>query len=199
MSYGLSVYVIDLGLARGAIGSRDEKLRRMIGGRFKRWMASDDQQFSFEIERGAPTRYDALRAVIDGGPFDEEYAFQYGYSYKLVCEFHGRPCFNNHFSPFRGDWLETVDKGLSALGIDAVEVAEFSYGSLPAELPRPEHLPSYGEWTVDQCRRALAQWEAGTAEQRQALDGEVLAAIESCAKWWRDAVAADRGIAGFMH
>ncbi|MFC3999929.1 hypothetical protein ACFOVU_28720 [Nocardiopsis sediminis] len=199
MSFGLSVYVIDLAVARGAIGSGDEKQRRMIGGRFKRRLAADDSHFSFEIERGAPTRYEALRAVIDGGPYDERHAFQYAYAYQLICEFHGRPCFNNHFSPFKSGWLERVDKGMAALGIDAATVGDFMYGGLPPGLPRPDDLPDYGEWSVDQCRRALAQWEASTPEQRQALDREVLEAIESCTQWWRDAIAVGRGVAGFVH
>ncbi|MFC7328024.1 DUF7691 family protein [Marinactinospora rubrisoli] len=198
MSYALTTYVIDLEVARSAIGSRDEKLRRMIGGRFKRQLAADDEYFSHEIERGASTRYEALRAVIDGGPYDERYAFQYAYAYQLVCEFHGRPCFNNDFSPFRDDWLQTVDAGLAELGIKAVAVTEFSYGSLPPGLPRPEDLPDYGEWSAEECREALTQWTATTPEQRAVLDAEVLRAIESCSRWWRDAVAAGRGVAGFM-
>ncbi|RCV50012.1 DUF7691 family protein [Marinitenerispora sediminis] len=198
MSYALTTYVIDIDVARAAIGSKDEKLRRMIGGRFKRQLAADDRYFAHEIERGAPTRHEAVRAVIDGGPYDEQYAFQYGYAYQLVCEFYGRACFNNDFSPFRGDWLEQVDAGLKQLGITAVAVTEFGYGSLPAELPRPEHLPCYGEWSAEECRQALAQWEATTPDQRAALEYEVRTAIESCSRWWSDAVAAERGVAGFM-
>lgn len=105
----------------------------------------------------------------------------------------------NDFSPFRGNWLEEVDDGLAQLGTKAVRTTDFTYGSLPSELPSPEDFPRYGEWTVEQCREALAQWEENTPEQRQALDSEVLAAIESCAGWWREAAAADRGIAAFNH
>ncbi|GAA3943835.1 hypothetical protein GCM10023085_27280 [Actinomadura viridis] len=197
MSYSLSLYLVDLDKVRGAIGSQDDKLRRMIGGRFKAQIAHSDDWFSSEIESGAPTRYDAVRAVINGGPYDEQYGFQYGYAYQMICEFYGRHLFNNHFSPFRGDWLETVDEGLRTLGIK-VAVTDFMYGSVPSSLPRPEHLPCYGEWAPEECAQALAQWEATTPEQRAALDPEVLEAIESCIEWTREAQARPgTGVAGF--
>ncbi|MEV6398660.1 hypothetical protein AB0M39_28435 [Streptomyces sp. NPDC051907] len=197
MSYGLSLYLVDLAAVRGAIASGDEKLRRMMGGRFKRDLARDDDYFADEIANGAPTRYEALRAVIDGGPFDAAHGFQYGYAYKMVCEFHGRFLFNNHFSPFRGSWLDDVDKGMAELGVKAVAVTDFMYGSAPAPLPSSE-LPGYGEWSAEQCREGLAQWEASAQEQRAALDPEVLAAVESCVEWMRQAQAKEGyGIAGF--
>ncbi|MER6996744.1 hypothetical protein [Streptomyces sp. NPDC000410] len=198
MSYGLSLYLVDLATVRGAIASGDEKLRRMMGGRFKRQLAHDDDYFADQIEQGAPTRYEALRAVIDGGPFDERWGFQYGYAYKMVCEFHGRSLFNNHFSPFRGSWLEDVDAGMAELGIKAVAITDFMYGSVPGPLPSPQDLPGYGEWSAESCAKALAQWEASTPEQRARLDGEVLEAIESCVDWLRQAKAREGyGIAGF--
>ncbi|XVQ12692.1 DUF7691 family protein [Spirillospora sp. CA-255316] len=198
MSYSLSLYLVDLAKVNGAIGGQDDKLRRMIGGRFKSQLAHDDEYFASEIEAGAPTRYDAVRAVIEGGPYDESYAFQYAYAYELICQFYGRRLFNNHFSPFRGAWLETVDEGLAALGIKAVSVTDFMYGTVPSELPTPEHLPCYGEWSADQCAEALTQWEATTQEQRDSLDHEVLEAIQSCIEWTREAQNRPGwGVAGF--
>ncbi|WP_232668183.1 DUF7691 family protein [Pseudonocardia sp. TRM90224] len=196
MSYGLSVYLVDLALVRGAIGSGDVKLRRMIGGRFKQKMAQADEWFEDQIQDGAPPRYEALRAVIEGGPFDKNFAFQYGYAYQMICEFHGRYLFNNHFSPFRGAWLEEVDKGFEQLGVKAVGVKAV-YDTPPAPIPSSD-LPCYGEWTVEACREGLAQWAASPPEQRDEVDDEVLAAIESCVDWMREADAHDRGIAIFM-
>ncbi|MFC5749482.1 DUF7691 family protein [Actinomadura rugatobispora] len=187
MSYSLSLYLVDLAKANGAIGGGDDKLRRMIGGRFKSQLAHADEEFSSLIEDGAPTRYDAVRAVIEGGPYDEAHAFQYAYAYEMICQFYGRRLFNNHFSPYRSGWLETVDKGLSDLGIKAVSVTDFTYGSVPSALPAPEHLPCYGEWSPDQCAEALTQWESTTQEQRDSLDHEVLEAIDYCIEWTREA------------
>ncbi|WP_331767259.1 hypothetical protein [Embleya sp. NBC_00896] len=198
MSYGLNVYLVDLATVRGAIGSADDKLLRMIGGRFKSLLATDDAYFADEIAQGAPTRYEAVRAVLAGGPFEQAHAFQYGYAYRLICRFHGQLLDNSHFSPMRGLWLDTVDEGLTGLGVKAAGVSDFMYGSLPDALPRPDMYPYYGEWTADQCREALAQWESSTAEQRAALDSEVLEAAESCVEWWREAGAREgHGIVGF--
>lgn len=199
MSYSLSLYAVNLAQVREAVGSGDQKLRRMVGGRFKREMARDDEWFSDQIGNGAPTRYEALRAVIDGGPFDESHAFQYAYAYKMLCEFHGRFLDNSSFSPFRGRWLDVVDEGLASLGVKAVSVGEFTYGSLPSPLPRPDDLPDYGEWSPDECREGLAQWEAAAPERKAALDPEVLEAAESCAGWMRQVTEREGyGIAGFM-
>ncbi|QBS39918.1 hypothetical protein [Nocardia sp. CS682] len=199
MSYSLSVYVVELDRVRAAIGSRDDKLRRMIGGRFKAQLAHADDWFAEEIANGAPARYDAVRAVIDGGPFDEVYGFQYAYAYQTICQFYGRFLDNRYFSPFRGSWLEQVDEGLAELGIKAISLADFVYHALPAALPQPDELPGYGEWTPEQCAEALVQWESTAPKQREDVDHEVLAAIESCMEWIREAQARPGwGIAGFF-
>jgi hypothetical protein len=199
MSYGLGMYLVDLDEVHGVIGSQNVKLRRMIGGRFKAAFAAADKWFDEEIADGAPSRYEALRAVIDGGPFDDHYAFQYGYAYRMICEFLGRPLFNNCFSPFHSGWLERVDQGLDELGIKAVSVSDFSYNLQLPPLPCPDELPGYGEWSPKECREALTQWEASTPAQREAIDGGVLEAIESCVAWMRQAQTEDgMGIVGFF-
>ncbi|WP_236238916.1 hypothetical protein [Streptomyces sp. CC228A] len=200
MSYALSPYLVDIAKARAAIGSGDDKLRRMIGGRFKQQMAHADEWFADELAQGAPSRYEALRAVVAGGPFDAAHAFQYGYAYQMICEFHGRWLFNNDFSPFRSGWLERVDEGLREASVTAVAVTDFMYGSVPEPLPRPDFLPAYGEWTPDQCAEGLAQWEAAAPEKRGGLDPEVLAAVESCVDWMRQARAREGyGVVAFGH
>ena len=198
MSYALTTYVVDLDVLHGSVGSKDDKLRRMIGGRFKQHLAHFDSQFDHIVDAGGPTIRDAIRAVIEGGPFDDRHGTMYGYAYKWICEFHGRALFNNDFSPMRYGWLETVDAGLKALGVTAVGVEEFSFGGAPSPIPAPEDLPGYGEWSLTACQKALEQWEAATDEGRAALDPAVLSAAESCVDWCRTASAAGRGVAGFF-
>lgn len=199
MSYALTTYVVDLDVLHGSVGSGDDKLRRMIGGRFKQHLAHFDAQFDHVADAGGPGIRDAIRAVIEGGPFDDRHGTVYGYAYKWICEFHGRALFNNDFSPMRSGWLETVDAGLNALGVTAVGVEEFGFGGAPSPIPAPEDLPGYGEWSLTECRKALEQWEAATDEGRAALDPSVLSAAESCMDWCRTAAAAGRGVAGFFH
>ncbi|WP_106250501.1 DUF7691 family protein [Allonocardiopsis opalescens] len=200
MSLSMHLYLADIEQVGAAVGSRDEKLRRMIGGRFKRNLTADDDYFRSEIERGAPTRYESLRAVIDGGPFDPAWAFQYAYAYELICRFHGRFLDNNWFSPFRFAWLGQVDEQLQRIGLTAVTVSAFSYPGFPPPLPTPSDLPGCGEWRPDECRKALDQWEAVTPEQRAELPRDERAAIESCVEWMRAATAREgHGIIGFCY
>ncbi|WP_017571257.1 DUF7691 family protein [Nocardiopsis halotolerans] len=198
MSYALTTYVVDLDVLHGSVGSGDDKLRRMIGGRFKRHLAHFDAQFAHVVDAGGPGIRDAIRAVVHGGPFDEQHGTMYGYAYRWICEFHGRALFNNDFSPMKFRWLETVDEGLEELGVTAISVEEFSYSSFPPRLPRPRDLPGYGEWSPTECQKALEQWETVTDERRAALDPHVLGAVESCVDWCRTAAAAGRGVAGFF-
>lgn len=74
----------------------------------------DDDYFSHEIANGAPTTYEALRAVVYGGPFSDnkEHAFQYGYAYKRLCSLTGSFLDNSRFTPHRGSWLSVVDEGV---------------------------------------------------------------------------------------
>ncbi|MFI6978437.1 hypothetical protein ACIBSV_07540 [Embleya sp. NPDC050154] len=197
MSLSLSLFIADPAAVRAVVGSGDVRVRRAIGGRFKQEMARDDDYFSSEIAAGAPTLYEALTAVVDGGPFADGHAFQYGYAYRMICAFHGRRIYSNNFSPFRFGWLERVDEGLASLGVDAVRVSEFGYG-LPSPLPYTD-LPGHGVWSPADCAKALEQYAAATGEQLAALDGEVREAIEDCAEWLNAARASEgRGVLGFM-
>lgn len=197
MSLSLSIFVVDPDVAQAVVGSGDVRVRRAIGGRFKQEMARDDDYFASEIEAGAPTLYEALTAVVDGGPFTEKHAFQYGYAYRMICAFHGRRLYGNMFSPFRFGWLERVDDGLKSIGVTAVGVSEFSYG-LPSPLPYTD-LPGHGVWTAAECATALQQYEAATEERLSALDHEVREAIEEITEWLRAAQPTEgRGVVGFM-
>lgn len=196
MSLSLSLYVVDPDAVQAVVGSGDIRTRRAIGGRFKREMAQDDDYFADRIEEGAPTRYEALTAVVDGGPFVREHAFQYGYAYRMIADFHGRRLYSNNFSPFRFGWLARVDEGLAALGVRAVTVSEFGYG-LPDPLPDTD-LPGHGVWTPPVCTTALDQYNAADPAAFAALDPEVREAVEDCGAWLNEAVASGRGIVGFM-
>lgn len=190
MSSSLSVYLLDVAATRALVGSGDDQLLDIVRGRFGDDLARDDEWFASEIEDGAPTAYEALRAVVHGGPFgeDKEHGFQYGYAYKRLCSLTGSFLDNSCFTPHRGDWLTLVDEGLSALGITAVSVEEFGYGGLPAPLPST-YMPGCGEWTHEQCLRALEQFEATKAKDGAPppLEPEVVEAVTQVLQWLRHA------------
>ncbi|CAL9350429.1 hypothetical protein SUDANB121_00466 [Nocardiopsis dassonvillei] len=195
MSYALTAYVVDLDVLHRSVASEDDRLRRMIGGRFKRQLEHFDGQFAGPDL--LPVR-EAIRAVIEGGPFDPEQGTMYGYAYRWICEFHGRFLDNSDFSPMRAGWLETVGEGMRALGVTAVDVEDFGLGHAPEPIPAPDFLPCYGEWSPERCRKALEQWESATDTDRAGLDPYVLQAVEACMGWCRTADAAGRGVAGFF-
>ncbi|WP_326581227.1 hypothetical protein OG889_23500 [Streptomyces sp. NBC_00481] len=201
MSSSLSVYLLDVAATRALVGSADEQLLEAVRGGFGDDLARDDEWFASEIEGGAPTAYEALRAVVHGGPFDEdkEHAFQYGDAYKRLCSLTGAFLDNSCFTPHRGDWLSVVDEGLSALGITAVSVEEFGYGGLPAPLPST-YMPGCGEWGHEQCLRALEQFEATKAkgEAPPPLEPEVVEAVMQVLQWLRPAESRPGfGVIGF--
>lgn len=202
MSSSLSVYLLDPKASRSLVGSGDDQLLQVVRDRFGDDLASDDSWFSSDIADGAPTAFEALSAVVHGGPFDgqRQHAFQYGYAYKRLCSLTGSFLDNSCFSPFRGDWLETVDEGLRALRITAVSLAEFGhYGGFPDSLPSYD-LPRCGEWSHERCLQALEQFEQTKRDgHAPPLDTEVVDAVMDVVAWLRHAEARpDFGIVGFV-
>ncbi|MGW2706797.1 DUF7691 family protein [Streptomyces sp. NPDC001340] len=200
MSSGLSVYLLDVAATRALVGSGDDQLLQVVRDSFGDELARDDDYFRYQIERGAPTAYEALRAVVHGGPFseDKEHAFQYGYAYRRLCDLTGSFLPNDSFMPFRGDWLSVVDEGLAALRVTAVSVESFSYSDLPDPLPYT-YIPGCGEWTPGQIARALEQFEATKAAgHAPPLEPEVVDAVMQCLGWMRHAESRPGfGVIGF--
>lgn len=194
MSFALMTYVVDLDTLNSSIGSKNDELCRMIGDQFKRHLADYDRQFDDDL-----AIHEAIRAVIDGGPFDQQYGYKYAYAYRWICAFHGRALDNRDFSPMGVEWLDMVDGGLRELDVPAVRLGGFSGGFVPSPIPSPDDMfPSYGEWSLTKCRKALEHWESVNDERKAALDPEVLEAVESCMGWCETAATDGRGVAGFL-
>lgn len=193
MSFALMPFVVDLDVLNGSVGSKDDKLRRMIGGRFRQHLTHFDSRFDHLIEDGGPPIYEAIRAVIDGGPFEDKYSVMYNHAFEGICEFHGRLLANADFSPMRSGWLEVVDEGLADLGVTAVRVGGLGMGRAPSPIPiSSEGHPHYGEWTLAECEKALERWEQAAEEREAAIDPYVLKAAESSMGWCKTAVTAGR-------
>ncbi|WNM32811.1 hypothetical protein RKE30_21645 [Streptomyces sp. Li-HN-5-11] len=204
MSSSLSVYLLDVAATRAWVGSRDDELFAAVQGEFREDLARDDDYHRLAIQQGAPTAYEALRAVIHGGPFsgNRDHAFQYGYAYRRLCELAGAFLPNDCFTPHRGGWLSVVDQGLKAWGITAVSVEAFGNGVPPAPLPYT-FTPGCGEWTPDNIAEALGQFEsskraAGVSGQAPSLEPHVVEAVSQCLDWMRRAEARPGfGVIGF--
>ncbi|MEU6680962.1 hypothetical protein [Streptomyces sp. NPDC046925] len=204
MSSSLSVYLLDVAATRALIGSRDQQLLSVIRDNYGAQLAHADDEFSSAVKEGAPTALEALTAVVNGGPFSDnpDHAFQYGYAYKRLCDLTGSFLDNHCFTPHRGDWLSDVDAGLTALGVTAVSPEDFWFGSLPSPLPRA-HTPDCGQWTHEQCVKALEQYEAAKTAidaggRAPTLEPEVEQAALQCIGWIRHAAGRPGyGVIGF--
>lgn len=97
VSSHLNVYLLDIAAARALVGSGDDQLLEVIRENLDSHLTAADEQFARLIEAGAPTAYEALHAVVHGGPFGE-YAFQYRLAYERLCEFTGFTLGGNTFS-----------------------------------------------------------------------------------------------------
>jgi hypothetical protein len=200
----LSVYLLDVAATRAWVGSRDDELLTAVQSEFREAMARDDDYHSLAIQQGAPSAYEALRAVIYGGPFSEnrDHAFKYGYAYQRLCELAGVFLPNDCFTPHKGGWLSVVDQGLKASGITAVSVEAFSNGGPPDPLPYT-FMPGFGEWTPDHIVEALSQFEsakraADASRQAPPLEPYVAEAVTQCLDWMRRAEARPGfGVIGF--
>ncbi|MEU8774626.1 hypothetical protein [Streptomyces sp. NPDC048606] len=198
MSTALSLYLLETERTRAWVGSGDQGFLRAIRAEFAAEIADDDDWFADAIAAGAPTAAQALEAVVNGGPYEAEHAFQYGYAYRRICAMGGPFLDNSSFSPYRGDWLSMVDEGLRAVNVTAVRVAAFDSCGLPSGLPYT-HVPGCGAWSPEECERALVQFEEG---RRLGLapvaDRDVAEAVEQVVGWLRRVPrGAGYGIVGF--
>lgn len=202
MSRFLHPYLLMTDKVRALVGCGKEDLLDRVRAYHAGSLAAADDEFSHAIEEGAPTAAEALRALVHGGPYEsQEYSYQYAHAFEHLCSFSGEFLPNRSFAPFRGSWLDEVDKALEASGITAVSVSDFQYGSaLPAGVPSTYEI-SCGEWSAEQCRKALEQYEQAEREGRApALDRYEAEAVAEVVSWLRHAAAdPGPGIIGFVH
>ncbi|MFD0363656.1 hypothetical protein ACFQZZ_19585 [Nocardia sp. GCM10030253] len=183
MGYFLSLYIVDLDTVAGVVGSKDDGHFERISVECAAAMAQLDEDYAEHIADGAPTAVQALRTVIDGGPFDQRYANDYLDVYESMCSVLGAEL-DNLWGPLDFGWPARVDKGLAALGM-RVSVRAFAGNRLPAGLPHPTQA-GCGEWTERDCLAALDRWTATLPEQRAALEPDVLEGIEDCVAWMQE-------------
>jgi hypothetical protein len=183
VGYFLSLYVVDLETVDGMVGSKDNGHFERISVECAEDMTQLDEDSTEHIAEGAPTAAEALRAVIDGGPFDQRYANDYLDVYESMCSVLGAEL-DNLWGPVDFDWPARVDKGLTALGM-RVSVRTFASNRLPTGLPHPT-MAGYGAWAEQDCSAALDRWAATLPEQRAGLEPDVLEGIENCVAWMQE-------------
>jgi hypothetical protein len=183
VGYYLSLYLVDLDSLNAVVGSGDDRHFDRIAVECAEAMAQADADCADRIAEGAPTAAEALRSVIDGGPFSHRYANDYLDAYESVCSVLGAES-DGVWGPFDFAWPSRIDKGLAALGI-RLSVRAFAGQRLPGGLPAPA-AAGHGQWSGPDCWAALGQWEAALPDQRNELAPDVLEGIEDFVAWIRE-------------
>jgi len=190
MGYGLMVYAVDLNAVTSACGSGDDKLRKMISGRFRERIASTNSQLDWSNERGEDSVFEAIRHLIMGDEKMPLPGAMYGYAYKYIVEHHGTVLDNDHFLPAPMSWMmEKVDPQLRALGLGLL-VSDLAMAGSPVDFPRPSDFPSFGYWERSSIPRTLRVLKAA-----RLLSPE----LQQVKGWLETASADKRDLVAFYH
>lgn len=116
MSYGLMVYSVDINKLISVCGSQDDALRRTISGRFKRDIASTNDQLAYSNERGEPSVFMAIQHLIMGNDKTLDGAL-YACAFEYINRHFGKFLDNNLFYPCSMNFLtEEVNSHLTTAG-----------------------------------------------------------------------------------
>lgn len=187
MGYGVMAYSVDIDKLVALCGSGDDKMRRMISGKYRESIYRTNDQLGWSNERGEPSVFTAIKHLVMG----EEMTLKgtmYGYGFKYIVEFSGRFLDNGPFCPCSSGYLsDTVDVELAEVGA-AVSMSDLIFGGAPVSFPAPDDFPAIGHWTAEQV--------AGSAESVRSGSSEELKTIST---WLDQAAAQGRGVVGFYH
>jgi hypothetical protein len=143
MGYGTQAYAVDIDRIRSTFGSRDETLLGAVEQAFADDLRRNDEWFSGEISRGAPTLREALAQILRGQIAGRQGAeFQYGYAAELLCKHLGRPLDND-------DLIELVEDLEIPTGL--------TDSGPPLPIPTSDAFPAVGFLTADRVRGEYAR------------------------------------------
>lgn len=184
------VWAVDVDKLCQVVGSKDEKLRRMLGGRFKRDIAELDEMFE------SPNTYEALRQIIDGAIPEKASGGVYAYAFRLVVQHFGKPLPNAPFMPWSSPDFAPAHAALDAMGVP-LELDRFYSFELPVRLPYPDDFPCAGYVSNAETKSIH---EAFAGAKKVAVDDAQTAEVVSCAEgWFRTAASMQRGLVGYYH
>lgn len=195
MGYGFMVWAVDTTKIKQVVGSKDEKLRRMIGGRFKRDVASLDDLFEHDIAAGRPNTYEALRQIIDGAIPEDARGAVYAYAFRLLVQHFGKPLDNAAVCPWNSPDFKPIDAALAAMNVP-FKVSSFYGFSLPVKLPYPDDFPSTGWASNNDVREINAAFNEAPKVEMDAETADIVACVRG---WFRDAQALSRGLVSYYH
>jgi hypothetical protein len=195
MGYGFMVWAVDTDKLKQVAGSKDEKLRRMIGGRFKRDLAGLDDLFSDSIESGAPSSYEALRQIIDGSIPEGARGSIYRYAFKLLVQHFGTFLDNGAVYPWNSPDFGPVNAALAAMSVP-FELDTLQFSGLPVRLPYPDDFPCTGWVDTATVKRVNDAFVEAPSVETSHETADILACVRG---WFREAAAKGRGLVSYYH
>jgi hypothetical protein len=198
MSYGLTLYSVNLDTVAAALGSRDDALFRTICERFHDDLEALAVWFVEDIQDGAVEPVEALGTLLRGDEVDVD-GFMYAYALELIICHFGRALDNAAFHPCEEtEFLAHVDVALAELGAPADLLTEdLQYGELPFELPEPDDFPGFGHWPASLV--ATAHAKLGGVAVPTSLDSPVREAVVAVQGWLVEAAGRHEAIVGFYY
>lgn len=198
MSYCLMVYAARFDKLGPVFGSGDDKIRRMISGRFKRELQSKADYFATEISGGAPSPFDAVRALIMGTVPEKGHGFMYAYGYETIIEHFGRFLDNNAFSSIRWSYMEEVEKAFNRAGLaETLPFSDLYCGKALCKFPHPDDFPCYGYWSPETV--VAGQKKFAELELPADMEGYLKDALLAVRGWVNSAASKGEGILGFYY
>lgn len=184
----VSAYLVDLEKIEASIGSGNAALLEEVSEYFQL-----EDTASTGSEWDVITEYQALEAVINGGPFLGQCADRYVDAIEGLSLYFGVEQLGS-FGPYHGDSLGDLDEALGVLGVDAIWLGVFEGGGHMGEISLWVEGAGGGTWTHEECKQAVAQWDATTSEQRARLGGD--AEEELSVRWmtWARRAAESEGL-----
>ena len=196
MGYGFMVWAVDTSKLQQVAGSKDEKLCRMIGGRFKHDVAGLDDLFSHQIASGKPDTRTALRQIVDGTvPPDVSNGAVYFYAFKLLVQHFGRPLDNSAVYPWSSPDFAPLDAAFVTMGVP-LKLGRLYGSSLPVKLPSPDDFPLTG-W-IDAAEVKAIDTAFGKAKPVK-LEGDAAEILPCVRGWFGDATKLGRGLVSYYH
>ncbi|MFJ9371544.1 hypothetical protein ACIRRA_45145 [Nocardia sp. NPDC101769] len=188
----MNVYLVDIATVEAAIGSKDDALFEAITKHWHDAGEEDDRECGCGgVKLDARS---ALRAVINGGPYDEDCGYAYLEACESICAHFGEDIDQE---VFHHSFQRTLDEAFGELGmwdegrIDLLYSFREHHG-----LPDPEWADG-GSWSKEYCAEELEQWNNSDPAVRATLGEYVLRDVESRVNWMRASKAADKDIMVF--
>jgi hypothetical protein len=191
MSVQISAFMIPWARITRVFGSRDHGL---VGTVLQNQRVAARAYYPDEDEKGEepPTYRDALRAIVDGGPFRTGFPEVYVSAVGLICASLGERLEDLQLSAADASLLSLAETALQERG----EAGRFSIAALlrrgaPFDIPQPEGLPAIGYLTASEVEAAIQCYRS---LDLAAVPPAVRTVIDQIGAWLRTASEAREAI-----